>query len=352
MIEDAWKEGLDPQGASHFNQRLLGTRAWIGATEIFSLLTFLGIGWAAGFPFQRARVCACVHSSHHSLFPPSSLHSNQILAKILDSNNLTEPERPPVRRILTILCRVSSAAASLTSTGRQGLLTPTLCCSTGSGSISVSPAGAPGSLPDSPAPPCHHFICSTTVLLNLLLQLLYNRGQKWVKWQQETKYLGISVVLQVTAAPSWVWSRGEMGNCVSWFWIQPPLCQTPRGYWAEALRPQPSAASGNSLAAWSTNSIRWWSLRTFCQPRRSRWDGSASLTDEPRPNLHGDLTLLIPVVISQMKINNSKILCAEKIPWKGKFIVIFLLSGTIYCNKIVFVFYNNPEVLIWVGVIQ
>ncbi|CAG02778.1 unnamed protein product, partial [Tetraodon nigroviridis] len=43
MVEGAWKEGLDPQGAAHFHQRLLGTRAWIGATEIFSLLTFLGI---------------------------------------------------------------------------------------------------------------------------------------------------------------------------------------------------------------------------------------------------------------------------------------------------------------------
>ncbi|KAK2815415.1 hypothetical protein Q5P01_025882 [Channa striata] len=43
MIEAAWKEGLDPQGASHFNQRLQGTRAWIGATEIYVLLTSLGI---------------------------------------------------------------------------------------------------------------------------------------------------------------------------------------------------------------------------------------------------------------------------------------------------------------------
>ncbi|XP_070767460.1 zinc finger-containing ubiquitin peptidase 1 isoform X3 [Enoplosus armatus] len=43
MIEEAWKEGLDPQGASHFNQRLQGTRAWIGATEIFALLTSMGI---------------------------------------------------------------------------------------------------------------------------------------------------------------------------------------------------------------------------------------------------------------------------------------------------------------------
>ncbi|XP_042345688.1 zinc finger-containing ubiquitin peptidase 1 [Plectropomus leopardus] len=43
LIEEAWKEGLDPQGASHFNQRLQGTRAWIGATEIYALLTSLGI---------------------------------------------------------------------------------------------------------------------------------------------------------------------------------------------------------------------------------------------------------------------------------------------------------------------
>ncbi|XP_078109773.1 zinc finger-containing ubiquitin peptidase 1 isoform X2 [Sander vitreus] len=43
MIEDAWKEGLDPNGASHFNRRLQGTRAWIGATEIYALLTSLGI---------------------------------------------------------------------------------------------------------------------------------------------------------------------------------------------------------------------------------------------------------------------------------------------------------------------
>ncbi|XP_072251098.1 zinc finger-containing ubiquitin peptidase 1 isoform X2 [Leuresthes tenuis] len=43
MIEEAWKEGLDPQGASHFSQRVRGTRGWIGATEIYILLTSLGI---------------------------------------------------------------------------------------------------------------------------------------------------------------------------------------------------------------------------------------------------------------------------------------------------------------------
>uniref|UniRef100_A0A3P9JVM8 Zinc finger-containing ubiquitin peptidase 1 n=1 Tax=Oryzias latipes TaxID=8090 RepID=A0A3P9JVM8_ORYLA len=43
MIEEAWKAGVDPQGASHFNHRLQGTRAWIGATEIYVLLTWLGV---------------------------------------------------------------------------------------------------------------------------------------------------------------------------------------------------------------------------------------------------------------------------------------------------------------------
>ncbi|XP_044281912.1 zinc finger-containing ubiquitin peptidase 1 isoform X2 [Varanus komodoensis] len=43
LIEEAWKEGFDPQGASHFSSRLQGTKAWIGACEIYSLLTSLRI---------------------------------------------------------------------------------------------------------------------------------------------------------------------------------------------------------------------------------------------------------------------------------------------------------------------
>ncbi|KAI4895916.1 hypothetical protein NFI96_019226 [Prochilodus magdalenae] len=39
LIEKAWAEGIDPQGASHFNGKLQGTRAWIGATEIYTILT-------------------------------------------------------------------------------------------------------------------------------------------------------------------------------------------------------------------------------------------------------------------------------------------------------------------------
>ncbi|KAG7268700.1 hypothetical protein CRUP_021383 [Coryphaenoides rupestris] len=43
MIEGAWQQGLDPQGASHFARGLRGTCAWIGATEVYVLLTSLGL---------------------------------------------------------------------------------------------------------------------------------------------------------------------------------------------------------------------------------------------------------------------------------------------------------------------
>ncbi|KAF5890264.1 zinc finger with UFM1-specific peptidase domain protein-like isoform X1 [Clarias magur] len=41
LIEAAWAEGIDPQGAAQFNRKLKGTRAWIGATEIYAVLTSL-----------------------------------------------------------------------------------------------------------------------------------------------------------------------------------------------------------------------------------------------------------------------------------------------------------------------
>uniref|UniRef100_A0A671K6N8 Zinc finger-containing ubiquitin peptidase 1 n=1 Tax=Sinocyclocheilus anshuiensis TaxID=1608454 RepID=A0A671K6N8_9TELE len=43
LIEEAWGQGTDPQGASHFNHRLKGTRAWIGATEIYAVLTSFSV---------------------------------------------------------------------------------------------------------------------------------------------------------------------------------------------------------------------------------------------------------------------------------------------------------------------
>nr|XP_032832725.1 zinc finger-containing ubiquitin peptidase 1 isoform X2 [Petromyzon marinus] len=39
LVEEAWEQGFDPQGASNFAGKLRGTRAWIGATELYALLT-------------------------------------------------------------------------------------------------------------------------------------------------------------------------------------------------------------------------------------------------------------------------------------------------------------------------
>lgn len=50
MIEDAWKEGFDPQGASQFNNRLQGTKAWIGACEVYTLLTSLRVKYVPENP--------------------------------------------------------------------------------------------------------------------------------------------------------------------------------------------------------------------------------------------------------------------------------------------------------------
>lgn len=43
LIEEAWGQGVDPAGAAHFNNRLQGTRAWVGTTEIYALLTSLSV---------------------------------------------------------------------------------------------------------------------------------------------------------------------------------------------------------------------------------------------------------------------------------------------------------------------
>lgn len=40
MIESAWAAGFDPHGAAQLGRKLVGTRKWIGATEIATLLHF------------------------------------------------------------------------------------------------------------------------------------------------------------------------------------------------------------------------------------------------------------------------------------------------------------------------
>jgi hypothetical protein len=43
MLENAWKEGFDPQGAKDFGQSVVESSKWIGTTEVHSLLAYLGV---------------------------------------------------------------------------------------------------------------------------------------------------------------------------------------------------------------------------------------------------------------------------------------------------------------------
>ncbi|KAI9471836.1 MAG: peptidase family C78-domain-containing protein [Benjaminiella poitrasii] len=43
LIEKAWKEGFDTLGAAQLDHHVFKTRKWIGTTEVYTLLTYLGI---------------------------------------------------------------------------------------------------------------------------------------------------------------------------------------------------------------------------------------------------------------------------------------------------------------------
>ncbi|ORE00926.1 DUF1671-domain-containing protein [Rhizopus microsporus var. microsporus] len=43
LIENAWKEGFDPLGAKQLKNHVFKTRKWIGTTEVYTLLAYLGI---------------------------------------------------------------------------------------------------------------------------------------------------------------------------------------------------------------------------------------------------------------------------------------------------------------------
>lgn len=43
MAEAAWAAGFDPEGRLHFNGKLVGSRRWIGTSEVYIMFTWLGI---------------------------------------------------------------------------------------------------------------------------------------------------------------------------------------------------------------------------------------------------------------------------------------------------------------------
>ncbi|KAJ2800849.1 hypothetical protein H4R20_003908 [Coemansia guatemalensis] len=43
MLELAWRDGYDPEGAVQLRHRVVGTRKWIGATEVYCIMAHLGV---------------------------------------------------------------------------------------------------------------------------------------------------------------------------------------------------------------------------------------------------------------------------------------------------------------------
>ena len=64
LLERAWKDGFDVQGAKQLNHRVYKTRKWIGTTEVYSMLVYLGIRCTI-LDFHRP---SGPNNTHESLF--------------------------------------------------------------------------------------------------------------------------------------------------------------------------------------------------------------------------------------------------------------------------------------------
>ncbi|KAI7851758.1 peptidase family C78-domain-containing protein [Circinella umbellata] len=64
LLERAWKDGFDVQGAKQLNNRVYKTRKWIGTTEVYSMLVYLGIRCTI-LDFHRP---SGPHNTHETLF--------------------------------------------------------------------------------------------------------------------------------------------------------------------------------------------------------------------------------------------------------------------------------------------
>ncbi|GAA5850813.1 hypothetical protein JCM9279_003934 [Rhodotorula babjevae] len=82
VIEQAWAAGHDPGGASHFGGKLVNVRRWIGTTEVYVALTWLGIR-ATIIDFPKLSSTGSVHEpllkwllAYFRLDPSSSPSTN------------------------------------------------------------------------------------------------------------------------------------------------------------------------------------------------------------------------------------------------------------------------------------
>ncbi|BGP29201.1 hypothetical protein JCM10296v2_000939 [Rhodotorula toruloides] len=112
-IEEAWQHGYDPPGAEHFRGKLIGSRRWIGTTEVYTALTYMGVNATiVDFPKQE---------------PASGVVTNKALVKwILDyfrsssaSPSPSSSAQPASTNAFALLS--ASQGTSIHLTGKQPL---------------------------------------------------------------------------------------------------------------------------------------------------------------------------------------------------------------------------------------
>ena len=114
LLEQAWKQGLDPQGAHHYGGKLKHKQVWIGAIEVATALTYMGIdatviqfvmvadsrmqlGPFLYHYFGRTH-CTCHTTNHNNTTTTNS--SPALATKLLSSCNRNSNHNPTPRQTI------------------------------------------------------------------------------------------------------------------------------------------------------------------------------------------------------------------------------------------------------------
>jgi len=94
-IEDAWSQGFDGEGAAQLKHRLVGTRKWIGAGELYVAFTARGIPVRlVDFPNARPEVVQKWVLDYFN--PPESRPRGNAFDTLHGANPVVVTERPPL----------------------------------------------------------------------------------------------------------------------------------------------------------------------------------------------------------------------------------------------------------------
>ncbi|GAA5971333.1 hypothetical protein JCM11641_008310 [Rhodosporidiobolus odoratus] len=114
LIEAAWKAGHDPPGRAHFNGHLVGSRRWIGTTEVYTALTWMGVR-ATIIDFPKVPGADGSHQSltrwiidYFSSPSTASSASPASSSAALSASHLAPPAVPPKNAFSLLSCASGS----------------------------------------------------------------------------------------------------------------------------------------------------------------------------------------------------------------------------------------------------